>query len=176
MALIDTFLESWADPHARHAMLVQFPVVLGVLGVIPMLVLAGRGFRNRTMVLVMVLWFGAAAATAWLAEQASDASAALVEGSQPPLTDLELEALAWHTALADAGWIWPLVPAALLLLTLVQRKDVRIAAGSLATAASVGVAIWVLLTVQAGHALVYEHGLSVPARDVPVPDPALPGE
>jgi len=89
-------------------------------------------------------------------------------GNVEPLPNVEFrvesEALDRHENLGEGGWMWPTGVAVLLGLTFVRAPKVRLPAGLLALAAAVGVASWAALAGHTGGALVYEHGLGVPAR------------
>ncbi len=163
---MESMLDAWNDPHMRHAMLVHLPIVLGGLGVLPLVALALTGFRNTALKLVCVAWFLLASAGAGLAagsgEEAYESVEANVAMSAAAEADLEE-----HEELGEGGWIWPLIPGALVAGTLIpagdKRRAVPIAAGALAIAASLGVAAWVGLTSHAGGTLVYVHGIGAPS-------------
>lgn len=172
-------LSSFADPHARHALLVHLPIVLGVLGIVPCLVFALSGFKSKVARAVCIAWFAAASAGAWLAAEAGEEAEERVEGTA--LTPVEKAAIHEHEELGEGGWVWPLIPAVLLGATLVPKKQVRVGAGVLAAAASVGVAVWIAQTAHLGGRLVYVHGLGVPERGaavdaVPLVSPGEAGE
>jgi uncharacterized membrane protein len=162
--MLHDFMATWDDPHARHAMLIHAPIVLGVLGVLPLLALAATGFRSAPLKWVLLGWFLAASAGGWLAADAGEKAKESVERRQGPLSRLEKDVLHDHEELGENGWIWPLIPAALVGVSLVRPRKVQLIAGWLAVAASLGVGGWVATTAQAGGKLVYVHGLGVPGR------------
>ncbi len=168
-------LQAWQHPASRHGMLVHFPIVLGLLGILPVAALAITRFRAYNLKIVCLAWFLLASAGAFVAADAGgDAKDRLVAG-QPALTAAETAAVEQHERLGDDGWIWPLIPAALIAITFIDSKRLRPIAGVLAILAALGVAGWVCLTAQAGGRLVYTHGLGVPARQIePSPPPATP--
>ncbi len=169
-------LSSFADPHARHALLVHLPIVFGVLGIVPCLVFAVSGFKSKIARVVCIAWFAAASAGAGLAAGAGEEAAEGVESAA--LTPVEKAAIHEHEELGEGGWMWPLIPAVLVAVTLVPKKQVRVGAGVLAAAASVGVAVWIAQAAHLGGRLVYVHGLGVPERGTALDavPPASPGE
>ncbi len=155
-------LDTLQDPHARHAMLVHFPIVLALIGVVPLIIHLAMKGRSRGLGVALVAWYAAASIGAGLAANAGEAAEEGVEALV--LTPAEQAALERHEELGENGWVWPLIPAALAAVTLVPRPRLRLAAGGLALAAGAGVAVWVGATAHAGGELVYRHGLGVPAR------------
>lgn len=161
---MDTLLESWNDPHSRHAMLVHLPIVLGTLGVVPLLALAWTGFKSDRLKWTIAACFLVASAGSLLAANAGQAAADRIERVWAPLSPLEREVIAQHERRGERAWIWPLIPAALVLATLSARRSVRLGAGTLAAAAACAVAVWMGVIGHAGGRLVYAHGLGVPER------------
>lgn len=161
---IKEFWETWNDPHARHAFLVHAPLILGALGVFPLLGLGMRGFKSRPMRIVCVVWFLAMSGVAFMAAEAGESAGFNLNNMDPPMTGAEARAIDRHEELGENGWIWPLFPAALTLVTFVPKRPVRIGAGVLAVIAAIGVSVWVAMTGHAGGRLVYVHGLGVPQR------------
>jgi uncharacterized membrane protein len=160
-------LDAWTDPHMRHAMLVHLPIVFGGLGILPLLALALTGFRSVTLKLVCVAWFALASAGAGLAAGAGEAAEEALHTLRVPLTGASGATLERHEELGEGGWIWPLIPAALVAVTLVpvgpKRRAIPIAAGLAAIAASLGVGWWVAATSHTGGELVYVHGVGAPS-------------
>ena len=177
--MLDQLLQVWRDPHARHAALVHIPIALGLLGFLPVLALAFTGFRNRTLKLSAAGLFFIASAGALPAEDAGEDAAENVKAASS-LTQVEAGALHDHEELGESGWIWPLIPAGLLLISLVNKKPVRIGSGVLSLAGALGVTVWGGRTGHAGGRLVYIYGLGVPKRgagSVVLPHaPTNPGE
>lgn len=157
-------LEMLSDPHARHAMLVHFPIVLGVLGIIPLIVLAVTRFKSQTLKIVAISCYLLMSAGAGLAASAGEEAVEHVEDVKPGLTEVEHDAVEEHEELGEGGWMWPLIPVVLIGATFFKDKRVRLGGGALAIIASVGVAGWVGLTAHSGGTLVYVHGLGVPER------------
>lgn len=162
--MLSDMLRTLEDPGARHAVLVHIPIVLAGLGFIPLVALAATGFRNTTLKWVVVVWFlgasGGAALATWAGEEAEDA----LKKRVPPLTRQESDAIHEHEELAERGWIWPLTPAGLVLVSLVRPRRLQIVAGTLAVVGALGVSGWIAVTAHHGGVLVYEYGLGVPAR------------
>lgn len=159
-------LSAFTDPHTRHALLGHLPIVFGLLGIVPCLVFAATGFKSKAARLVCIAWFALASVGAGLAAGAGEEAAEGVE--RGAITTAEKSAIHEHEELGEGGWMWPLIPAALIAVTLAPKKQVRIGAGALAAAASVGVAVWIAQTAHLGGRLVYVYGLGVPERGAAV--------
>ena len=159
-------LHSWQDPHARHAMFVHLPIVMAMIGVLPLLALAFGGFRSVTLRIAVIACFLLGSAGSLAAANSGLAAAArLTEPAvAPPLTEAERAAIEVHRGRGRIAWVWPLIPAALVAGTWSPRRAPRLAAGSLALTASVCVAGWFGVIGHAGGQLVYAHGLGVPSR------------
>jgi uncharacterized membrane protein len=169
-------LNLWNDPHARHAMLIHFPIVLGTLGILPLIVLALTRFRSTPLKLLCVGWFVAASFGAFMAADAGHDAAEQVEhGAKVPLTAAAKAMLEEHEELGENGWIWPLIPGALVALTLLParkpkeegvkpKRRIQVAAGFLALAGAVGVGVWVAITADHGGRLVYVYSVGVPTQ------------
>ncbi len=154
------------DPHIRHAALVHFPIVLAALGILPLIALLMTGLKSRALKLFCVLWFAMASGGAALAANSGEAAADNLSVRSPGITAAEHDAIEHHEELAENGWIWPLIPAVLVLLTFPKKPAVRRPAFVLAAIASLGVAYWVALTAHAGGKLVYDLGIGVESRMV----------
>lgn len=154
------FLQTWQDPHARHAMIVHIPVALGALGVLPLLALAATRFASRPLKLLCIGWFLVASAGAFLAANAGEDAK---EGVEQVATAAAKAAMHDHEELGENGWAWPLIPAGLLVVSLVPRQRVAALAGVLAIAGALGVTGWVAYTGHTGGKLVYTFGVGVPA-------------
>jgi uncharacterized membrane protein len=158
--LLNDILRSLSDPHTRHAMIVHFPLALGALGVLPLIVLSTTKFSSRPLKVLCLGWFLVASGAAALA---ANAGGAAKESVEKVATGAAKAALHDHEELGENGWIWPLIPAGLVVATFVPRRKVAVAAGSLAIAGALGVAVWAAYTGHSGGQLVYTHGLGVPA-------------
>lgn len=167
---MQSLLDSLRDPHARHAMLVHMPIMLGVMGVVPLAALAVGGFRCDRLRWTVVAWFALLSLSSLVAAQSGSAAARKLERSIPPLAPADQSALAMHEHRGERAWIWPLIPA--LLVAWTARPRARPAAGSAAVLAAAGVAVWFGLIGHVGGRLVYAHGLGVPAREVGVVESA----
>lgn len=161
---MNDILELMQDPHARHAMLVHWPIVLGLLGVVPAAVLLATLGKSKSARIVGIIWFLLASGAAGLAANAGEEAEEGVEHGAISLTEAEDHAVEHHEELGEGGWKWPLIPAALMALSFAPGKRLRIAASAGALAASLGVAGWIALTAHAGGELVYVQGLGVPER------------
>jgi uncharacterized membrane protein len=157
-------LEALQDPHARHAMLVHLPIILGGLGFIPAAALLLNKARNHWLRATVCVWFALASLGAGLAAAAGEEAEEGVEDRGAGLSAAEENALSRHESLGEAGWIWPLIPAGLVALTALPKVPVRLGASALAVVAGVGVSIWIVATAHGGGQLVYDYGLGVPER------------
>lgn len=158
---MNSFLDTLNDPHARHAMLVHLPIVLGALGFLPVAALLLTRMRSKSLLGVCVVVFALASVGGWLAANAGEEAEHLVE--ERPLSAAAKESLERHEGLGELGWVWPLVPLGVLGATvLVKPGRARMALGSAALAGALGVGVWVSLTAHEGGRLVYVHGVGVP--------------
>lgn len=167
------FSQFFNDPHIRHAVLVHFPVVFGLLGILPLLALLMTGLKSKPMKVVCIAWFLLASGGAALAANSGEAAVDHLGVRSPNITHDEHEAIEAHEELAENGWIWPLVPAALVLLTFPGKGAIRKTAFVVSCVAALGVAGWVGLTAHRGGKLVYDLGIGVQTRTVPE-SPAKP--
>jgi uncharacterized membrane protein len=163
--MLAEFLQTWNDPHARHAMLVHAPIVLIALGALPIIALACTGFKNATLRAVCVVWLLLASLAAFLAANAGEGAEDTLRQTLTPAAEATLHT---HEDLAELLWLAPLAPAALVALTAIKKRPVRLAAGALAIAASLAGAGWVSAAAHEGGKLVYVHAVGVP-------QPAAPG-
>ena len=162
--MIESMAQSLEDPHARHALIVHFPIVLGVLAIIPALALAARRFKSRPLSITCVAWAIATTIGLGLASGAGEEAYERVEASSPPLTATEHDALEQHESLGEGAWLWALPSLAFASATLIQKRPVRITAGALLIAANLTLAGFVTVAGHTGGKLVYTHGLGVPQR------------
>lgn len=169
------FLHLWNDPHARHAMLIHFPIVLGTLGILPLIALALTRFRSTALKLLCVGWFLAASLGGFVAADAGEDSAEQVEHGAVPLSPAAKATLEEHEELGENGWIWPLIPGVLVAITLLpgrrlkeegekRRRRLQVASGWLAMAGAIGVGVWVGITADHGGRLVYVYSVGVPSQ------------
>lgn len=175
--MLNDLLQSLNDPHARHAMMVHLPIAGSLLGLLLTFIWALTRFRSTGLGSAAAVLFLCGSLGAALAARAGEAAADGVEGTA--LSAAEKQALESHEELGENGWIWPLIPAALIGLGLIARTPepkqvnrIRVAMGVLGLVGGVGVAGWVATTAHEGGKLVYTHGLGVPARGA---GPAAPG-
>jgi len=157
-------LQSLDDPHSRHAILVHFPIVLGALGLIPVLAFAVKKFDSRWASGVCVVWFLGAMVGLGLASGAGEEAYERVESTRPPLSQAEEAALEEHESLGEGAWLWALPAVLLAGVTLVPKTPVRLGAGILLIAAAGMLGGFVAVTGHTGGKLVYEYGLGVPLR------------
>jgi len=162
------------DPHKLHAMLVHYPIALGLLGPIPVIVLALTRFQHRWLRLACIAWFLVAAGFAGAAAGSGEAAEERLWTWDPALTAEESAAVDRHAQLGEGGWMWPTSVAVLLALGFVSKPWVRWSSGVLSIVASLVVAGWVVLAAGSGGDLVYDYGLGVPDRTGVESAPATP--
>ncbi len=154
--------QTLADPHALHGMLVHLPIMLGLLGVVPVAVLCIGRFRSERLRWFVAAWFVVLAASSGAAAISGSAAATNLDRTDPPLSAEERAAVAVHHHRGSRAWIWPLIPGVLVLVS--ARPRWRAPAGIAAALAAVGVAVWFGVIAHAGGRLVYARGLGVPPR------------
>ena len=158
--------ETWNDPHARHAMLVHMPIVLGTLSILPIAGYAISKLKNTTLAITAIVMLVMASIGAGLAAGAGEEAEEKLEEAVA-LTALEKAVIHEHEEMGEGGWMWPLIPAVLLAgAVFIPKTPVRWGAVGLALVASAGVGVWVARTAHAGGQLVYVYGLGVPGRSV----------
>lgn len=165
--LLEEAQRTWADPNARHALLGHVPVVFGVLGILPLLLLLLTGFKSAALRVTVILWFLIASGGAYLAREAGEDAEHALEQRQPALSPVEHAAFERHEDLAKNAWIWPLIPAGLGLFMLARGRRTQVIAGTLTIVAATGVACVTALVGHTGGRLVYVYGLGVPERGAP---------
>lgn len=163
--------ESWADPHARHAMLVHLPIVLAMVGVLPVAMLVFLQVRGRceavvwrSLAGVSIGCFLVGSLGALLAANAGHDAVHRLMDAYPPLQASERQLVDLHGQRGQTAWIWPLIPAALLGLGLLGRSVLYRLAEGAALIAAIGVAYWFGLIGHVGGRLDYVHGIGVPQR------------
>lgn len=168
--MIWTYADALADPHARHAIFVHFPIALIPAAVVVLIAFLATGARQRTLAIVGIATLVAASVGAGLAAGAGEEAIDHVERDAAPLTDEELAALQRHEILGEGGWMWPAgaaVVTGLILLPKGKRRWQPWAAGVLALGAAGFAADWSIRTGHTGGEIVYRHGLGVPDRAPP---------
>ncbi len=172
---MNDFLQSLEDPHARHAMLVHLPIVVGMLGFLPVAALLLTRMRSKALIWVCVMMFALASASGWLAVNAGEEAEHRAE--EAPMSAAAKETLERHEELGELGWLWPLIPMAALVVSMAVKPDRwKLALGGAALAGSLGVGGWVALTAHEGGELVYVHGVGVPGAATPSVSPAAPSK
>jgi uncharacterized membrane protein len=171
---MNDMLDSFADPHMRHAILVHLPIVAAMLAPALVIALAVARFKNRTLALgaIALLLLGSiGAALAANAGEAAESNLGRAGAGHSAPAEAALER---HEELGEGGWMWPLIPAALLAMGLVPKKPAwRAAIGATAFVATIGVAGWIATTAHAGGDLVYRYGVGAPSPGLAAP-PASP--
>ncbi|MFM9958629.1 MAG: hypothetical protein ACKVZJ_11175 [Phycisphaerales bacterium] len=156
----------FSDPHARHAIITHWPIVMcAVLPLLVLLVAFTKG-KNKTLIYVALGASIVACASAFMAEQSGEAAEFSLNARYQPISAAEAAALHEHEELGEGGWLWPLIPMAFLgVLTVpTKRSMTRWVLIAMALLGSVAGVVWVSMTAHAGGKLVYVHGLGVPER------------
>ncbi|MHC4099366.1 MAG: c-type cytochrome domain-containing protein [Planctomycetota bacterium] len=157
--MLKHFMDAWADPSMRHAMVVHFPIVLALAG-IPFVVIAAliqrRGAPMRwTALAVYLLLAVIGMAGRASGHDAHDAvSGSLNEQGQALLED--------HERLGHQVWLFGALVAGLIGASFWKKPKVRVPAAWLAVAGSLLAAGWTANTANHGGRLVYEHGAGTP--------------
>ncbi|MBX7257276.1 MAG: hypothetical protein K1Y02_13010 [Candidatus Hydrogenedentes bacterium] len=162
-------IEFLSRASSLHAIVVHFPVALSIVA-IPLVYLcaAGRGERNDLRwvafgcyVIVLI--------TSFLAVQTGHGAMDHIPSSMSSEVWSTVER---HEVMAEKVWIFALITAALIALSALRIRTVRIAAASLAVISSVLTAGWVGITGHFGGTLVYEYGVGTPAMHASAETPA----
>lgn len=159
------------DPHARHAMIVHWPIVLCALLPLLVLLVAFTKGKNRTLIFLALGASVLACASAFMAERSGEAAEFSLSARYAPISAAEGAAVHEHEELGENGWVWPLIPGVFLgVLTVpIKRSTTRWGLIAMALLGSFAGVAWVSLTAHAGGKLVYAHGLGVPGRVKEVP-------
>ncbi len=173
--MFEEMRQMFADPHARHAILVHMPIVLGSLAFLPIAAALILRLRHKALLAVALAMLVLASGGAAIAAEAGEEASEHLDWESGGLSKADETAIKRHEELGEGGWIWPLIPAGLLGLALLARaKGLQAGAASLALLGSLGVGGWVALTAHRGGQLVYMHGVGVPAPGRGSPVNVLP--
>lgn len=160
-------LDIFNEPSRLHAMIVHFPVVLAMLGVpliVALMVTRGRSSMLRWLIVTLYV---VGSFTGFMAMQSGEGAVdqlSRVTDAGGALTDEAMLELEKHEEMGGKLWWMMLLPAAVTALTAIKRTPGELAAALvLALAVSVWTAGWAGLTGHHGGALVYDHGVGVPA-------------
>ncbi len=178
MNSVRDLVDAVGNPAMRHAMLVHFPIVLSVAGIVFAVLAAALGERSRALRWTALAVYAALAGSALTARYSGEAAEEEVEGS---LTEAGHEELEAHEGHGTNLWLWPAAVSVLLGVSFVPHKAVRLGGAWVAVAASVLTADVVAHTAHHGGRLVYLHGAAsplswdaVPAGDAQAGAPADP--
>jgi uncharacterized membrane protein len=163
--MLQEIMDSLADPHARHAMMVHWPIVLMPVAVLLLGWFAATRFKSKPVGIAAVLALLGAMAGAGLASGAGEEAYEAVKAATPALTAAEEAALERHEELGEGAWLWP--GACVLLAAgglLPKPKKAAPLLASVALLASIGVSARFAWTAHTGGSIVYDHGLGVPPR------------
>ncbi len=168
--MFEDILQSLKDPSSRHAMMVHFPIVLGTLSFLPIFAALVFRLRHKALLWVALVMLVMMSVSVFVAIQAGEAAEENLRVFD--ITNAEEGAIQKHEELAENGWVWPLIPAALVGIAMLPGArfgKVRAVSAMLAVVAALGVAGWVGLTAHAGGQIVYVYGIGPPERGTKVP-------
>ena len=152
--LLESLRQSFADPITRHAMLVHFPIALGLFAIPFVAALAFIPTRRATAYrLILAITLFGVGVVAWQASEAGESAETIVEARLP--NQAARDVLDRH---AIQGERIPLMLAGTSLLvfaTLVPRRSVRLVVGLLATVTMVVTAVAITLASHDGGRLVH---------------------
>lgn len=152
--LLESLRQSFADPITRHAMLVHFPIALGLFAIPFVAVLPFIQKRPATAYrLILGITIFGVGVVAWQASEAGESAEPIVEARLPGQEARDV--LDRH---AIQGERIPLMLAGSSLLvfaTLLPRRSIRLVVGLLATTAMVATAVAITLAAHDGGRLVH---------------------
>jgi uncharacterized membrane protein len=161
--IFDAIVQSFHDPQVVHSMVVHFPIVVAILGLLGVLVLTLTGGRFGSLRWSLVVLYLIGVGMAWLASEMGER--AMHAFDQAKLTTEASDALAWHQWLGQYAGIGLAATAVMLAMTAVSKTGVRVLFLVLALLTSVGAAGWVAVTAHFGGEMVYARGVGVPESD-----------
>ncbi len=167
--LLDNIRLSLADPQARHAMLVHFPIAFSVLA-IPFTFALPLLYRRRAIAyrLLLATTIFATGVIAWQSGEAGEAAEPLARAN---LGETGIALLEEHH---DDGERVPLLLtaiAAMILVSAIPRPLIRSGAGILAFALTLATVVWTMHVADQGGRLVYWFGAVDPGQPEAIVDP-----
>jgi uncharacterized membrane protein len=162
--MLQSMVDAWNSAGSRHAMLVHFPVVLSLLGVVLVALYALTKFRSKSLLYGCAACFVFTLGISWIAADSGNDAEDRVEHASPVLTQAEDNAFEAHEEAGESLYLWTLPALAFVLLTVAPKPVVRNTAGTLAVVASLVFAVQTAVTAHLGGELVHKWGLGVPAR------------
>lgn len=151
------------DPQKAHAAAVHLPVAIAVLGALGTLLLLFSGGKWRGMRWALVVMYAAGMLFGWLADETGHRAEAMLSQRGPTLDGTAEELLKQHVALGE--WVW--IPMGITLLALCfvggKKSGPRVLMAVIALVAALGTNAYIAVVATKGGALVYEHGVGVPA-------------
>jgi uncharacterized membrane protein len=166
--LLHSLGDTFRNPSRLHAAVVHLPVAIGIIGVIFVVALAltrGRSSTLRAVALVLYLIGALSGFVAYRSGEAAQEHAT----RNVMLTDAADAAFEQHEDMGEVAWMFLAGTMLAVGLTAINRPMVRGAFVAIALAASLTTAGWIVLTAHYGGALVYQHGIGVPASPNNVP-------
>jgi uncharacterized membrane protein len=161
------FGETWSHPAMRHALLVHWPIVLGIIAVPLIAALAITTSRSIALRLAALAAAAAVVVATFMAQQSGERAESAAEGALSADADAALHE---HEELGDAATIAPMVMAGLVALSFIRLPVVRVGAPWLALGCSLFGAAWIAKTAHHGGTLVYVHGVGAAAGGAAGPD------
>lgn len=155
---------SLSDPHKLHALTVHFPIAIAVIGLpLVFLLIINRGKNGWLRWAVVGLYVLALAVSVVAKESGEDAEDRI---DLFVVSEVAVEQLGIHHELGEAVPLVLLPVPILLALTAIRKSKVRWAFLVLSLLASIGASGFIGITAYHGGALVYEHGMGVPATQI----------
>ena len=161
--MMERFLDAWADPQMRHAMVVHFPIVLSLVG-IPFAVLAAlwqATQRGRVFQWVTLATYLALTASLYVARESGHDA----EDLAGPMSESGEQELEEHEHHGHDLWQWSAVICAVAGLGFVRHRVVHIGSAWLVVVGAGLTAERIAHTADHGGRLVYEHGAAA-GRDL----------
>ncbi len=163
---MDNIMQMWNDPHARHAMVLHWPIVLAMLAPIGVLAVAMTKGKNRAVTLLALLVCLGGAAGAFAAARSGHDAAESVEMRYQDITKAEADAVEEHEHMGKRAWLGALPGTLCVGLCLIGTRTFKPKAALLVVAfgASAWFAYRIAETADAGGRIVYQYGIGVGER------------
>lgn len=151
-------------------MIVHFPVVLGAVGLLLMLLCAVMRMQNGSVRWIAFAVYALMAVSAYAAfysgENAADALPRMLPGEAGKL-------MVTHEWMAEFTWLFAAFTAFCLLMCAIQSEGVRATFTVLGVLAALATAGWIAVTANYGWMMVYRHGIGTMSMGSGLPaDPA----
>ncbi len=156
---IAQFTDAWNDPSMRHAMLVHFPIVLSLVGLIFTFIAAITWSKCKMFRCAALAIFIIMLGCGYIAEESGENAHDAVEGS---LSEEGEALLHEHEELGEKVWIFSGISLLLVVGSFVPKAKIGRSSAWLAVLGSMWATGWVANTADHGGRLVYEFGAGTP--------------